>query len=31
MYIAKADNLALLRVPIFDFDLGSSKHNRKYV
>ena len=31
MYITEANNMAPMRVPIFDFDIGSSKYNRKYV
>ena len=31
MYIAVANNMAPMRVPIFYFDISSSKDNRKYV
>ena len=31
MYIAETDNTAPVWAPIFDFDIESSKYNRKYV
>ena len=31
MYIAEANNMVPMRVPIFDIDIGSSKYNRKYI